>query len=169
MNYLFWPPLAAIVVVLMLCTGLLRIVFHLIWDFRFMGWREAYTFGDEYEFEGHTWKDVLMEIVNPYYVVKDKNEEDDEDENEDVRPNPKFDIGQLVRVVDINIAVRIVKAKGYDLHDIDCYCGQIFTVYGLEYDNISKGYVYDIRQWTYKTAYFPEELLEEYVKPEDEL
>ena len=174
MKYLFWPPVAAIGVVLMLCIGLLRIVFHLVWDFRFMGWREAYTFCGEYEFEGYTWKDMLMEIVNPDYVVKDKNEEEDEEEDdkeedEDVRPNPKFDIGQLVRVVDINIAVRIVKAKGYDLHDIDRYCGQTFAVYGFEYDNISKGYVYDIRQWTYKTGYIPEELLEEYVKPEDEL
>lgn len=165
MKYLFWPPVAVLVVVLMLCTGLLRIVFHLVWDFRFMGWREAYTFGDDYLFKDHTWKDVLMEIVNPYYVVKDKNEEYDED----VRPNPRFDIGQLVRVVDINIAVRIAKAKGYDLLDIDRYCGQTFAVYGLEYDNISKGYVYDIRQWTYKTRYIPEELLVEYVKPEDEL
>lgn len=166
MKYLFWPPVAVLVVVLMLCTGLLRIVFHLVWDFRFMGWREAYTFDGDYLFKDRTWKDVLMEIINPYYVSEDENEDD---EDEDVKPQPKFDIGQLVRVVDINIAVRISKAKGYDLHDIDLYCGQTFTVYGFEYDNISKGYVYDIRQWLCKTGYIPEELLEEYVKPEDEL
>lgn len=169
MKYLFWPPLAALVVVLMLCTGLLRIVFHLVWDFRFMGWREAYTFGDEYEFEGHTWKDVLMEIFNPYYVVKDKNEEDDEDEDLYEKLLPKFEVGQLVRVVDLDKAKKIVSISATELYRLENYFGKQFAVYNVKYDELVERYTYEIGQWGHYITWIPEELLEEYVKPEDEL
>ena len=169
MKYLFWPPVAAIVVVLMLCTGLLRIVFHLVWDFRFMGWREAYTFGDDYLFKDHTWKDVLMEIVNPYYVVKDKNEEDDKDENENVRPNPKFDIGQLGMITWLTPDIESVATKYHlNLEHLRLLYGKTFRVIDCNYHHGAKTFYYSISgeniyEW------IPEELLEEYVKPEDEL
>lgn len=163
MKYLFWPPVAALVVVLMLCAGLLRIVFHLVWDFRFMGWREAYTFGGDYMFKDHTWKDVFMEIVNPYYVVKDKNEEDDDEDEDDeyVTPLPKFDIGQLVRVVDLDKAKKIVSISATELYRLENYFGKQFAVYNVKYDELVERYTYEIGQWGHYITWIPEELLEE--------
>ena len=171
MKYLFWPPVAVLGVVLMLCIGLLRIVFHLVWDFRFMGWREAYTFCGEYEFKDYTWKDMLMEIVNPDYIVKDKNEEDDEDKNdeEDVKPNPRFDIGQLVMITWLTPTFESVLTKHYlNLERLRLLYGKTFRVIDCSYQHGAKTFYYlisgeNIYEW------IPEELLEEYVKPEDEL
>lgn len=168
MKYLFWPPVAVIVVVLMLCTGLLRIVFHLVWDFRFMGWREAYTFGGDYMFKGHTWKDVLMEIVNPYYVVKDKNEEEDE-EDEDVTPNPRFDIGQLGMITWLTPTIESVATKYHlSLEHLSLLYGKTFRVIDCNYHHRAKTFYYLISGENICER-IPEELLEEYVKPEDEL
>ena len=174
MKYLFWPPVMALVVVLMLCTGLLRIVFHLVWDFRFMRWREAYTFDGDYLFKDHSWKDVLMEIINPYYVVKDKNEEEDEDENEDdededVKPNPKFDNGQLGMITWLTLTIESIATKYYlNLEHLRLLYGKTFRVIDCNYHHGAKTFYYlisgeNIYEW------IPEELLVEYVKPVIEL
>lgn len=160
MKYLFWPPVVALVVVLMLCTGLLRIVFHLVWDFRFMGWREAYTFDGIYLFKDLSWKDVLMEIINPNYVI--------EDEDLYQKPLPKFEVGQLVRVVDLGKAKKIVGVSANELHCLENYFGKQFAVLNVKYDELIERYTYEIGQWGHYITWINEELLEEYVKPEDD-
>lgn len=86
MKYILWPPFAVLLFTWALIFGVLKIVWSLVWNFRLMGVREAYTNKDgEFLFGDWSWKEFFtFLLVCPYPEKKDdENEDFMEDEYED--------------------------------------------------------------------------------------
>ena len=74
MKYLLWPPMAIILVVILLSVGTARYILITLWHFREVTVREAYTIDGNYLFENWSWKGFAKEIL----VCPWGNERDEE-------------------------------------------------------------------------------------------
>lgn len=66
MKYILWPPFAILICIIILIRGVVRMLWSLVWHFRVMTVREAYS-NDEGEFFFGVWgsckeffKDLLI-------------------------------------------------------------------------------------------------------------
>lgn len=63
MKYILWPPFAVLIYIFVLVYGAVKMLWSLVWHFRVMPMREAYSDNDgEYLFEEWSWKQFFKEL-----------------------------------------------------------------------------------------------------------
>lgn len=63
MKYILWPPFAVLLCIFVLVYGAVKMLWSLVWHFRVMPMREAYSYDDgEYLFEEWSWKQLFKEL-----------------------------------------------------------------------------------------------------------
>ena len=63
MKYILWPPFAVLCLIFVLIFGMVKMLWSLVWHFRVMPMREAYSDDDgEYLFEEWSWKLSFKEL-----------------------------------------------------------------------------------------------------------
>ena len=74
MKYILWPPFAVLLFIFVLIYGMVKMLWSLVWHFRVMPMREAYSDNDgEYLFEEWSWKQFFKESF--VYPLKKEREE----------------------------------------------------------------------------------------------
>lgn len=68
MKYILWPPFAVLLFIFVLIYGMVKMLWSLVWHFRVMPIREAYTDDDgNYLFDNWSWKQFFKEtLVCPF-------------------------------------------------------------------------------------------------------
>lgn len=87
---------------------------------------------------------------------------------DEYHPNPKFSVGDLVKVVDADTLKKRRKENGWAISlGAEKYCGCQFTVYDVKHSSAQQTYTYKIGQWGHNVVWFREELLEPYKEAEE--
>lgn len=87
---------------------------------------------------------------------------------DEYHPNPKFSVGDLVKVVDADTMKKARKENGWAISlGAEKYCGCQFAVYDVKYSCTQQNYTYKIGQWEHNVVWFREELLELYKAVEE--
>ena len=68
MKYIISPFIFLLIIILLIITGILRMIWILIWSFRKPTIRESFTFHDEYLFENWNWKELVKEMFSFYRI-----------------------------------------------------------------------------------------------------
>jgi hypothetical protein len=64
MKYILWPPFVVLLLIFVLIYGMVKMLWSLVWHFRVMPMREAYSDNDgEYLFEDWSWKEFIRDIL----------------------------------------------------------------------------------------------------------
>lgn len=85
---------------------------------------------------------------------------------EEYHPKPKFSVGDLVKVVDVETKNKICEEHGwYAGHDIEDLCGRQFSVLDVRYSYAKKQHTYQFEHHP-NSVWIREELLEPYREEE---
>ena len=89
-------------------------------------------------------------------------------ELEEHHPKPKFSVGQMVKVVDVDTKDKICDENEWGTTvNLEKYCGCQFAVYNIKYSYTQQTHTYEIGQWGHNVIWIREELLEPYKDKEE--